>query len=192
MARATIVLPATPPFRLDLTAWALRRRKKNVVDRWDGHRYSRIIVADDVPARLTVTQETFGVEPTLLVTLESAARMSRQAKEDAGRLVHKVLGLAVDLRPFYDRARGNAAIEGLVERFLGVRPPRFPSVFEALVNAIACQQVTLDLGIVLLNRFRSDSGRTSSPRAPCGTRSPRRPTWPTCPRSPSRDWGSVA
>ncbi len=25
-----------PPFRLDLTAWVLRRRPENAVDRWDG------------------------------------------------------------------------------------------------------------------------------------------------------------
>src|SRR5207244_2879127 len=63
MARATVVLPTTPPFRLDLTIWALRRRKKNAVDRWDDGQYRRIIVADGDPVRLTVTQETDGVEP---------------------------------------------------------------------------------------------------------------------------------
>jgi hypothetical protein len=41
MARATTVLRATPPFRLDLTAWALRRREKSAVDRWDDGHYSR-------------------------------------------------------------------------------------------------------------------------------------------------------
>src|SRR5512142_1234972 len=32
-----------PPFRLDLTAWALRRRARNIVDRWDGV-YRRVLV----------------------------------------------------------------------------------------------------------------------------------------------------
>jgi DNA-3-methyladenine glycosylase II len=34
-----------------------------------------------------------------------------------------------------------------------VRPPRFPSVFECLVNAIALQQLSLEAGITLLNRL---------------------------------------
>jgi DNA-3-methyladenine glycosylase II len=158
MVPVTVVLPATSPFRLDLTVWALRRRKKNAVDCWDGDEYSRIIVADNIPVRLTVSQEAVGVEAALLVTLESATRLSGQAIEEAGRLVHKMLGLAVNLQPFYDRTRGNVAIGSLVEQFFGVRPPRFPSIFEGLVNAIACQQVTLDLGIVLLNRLSERFG----------------------------------
>jgi DNA-3-methyladenine glycosylase II len=158
MARATVVLPVTPPFRLDLTVWALRRRAKNAVDRWEDGRYSRLIVADGDPARLTVIQETAGPEPTLVVTVESATRISTRARHEAGLLVQKMLGLAVDLQPFYKLARDDAVIGPLVERFSGVRPPRFPTVFEGLVNSIACQQVTLDLGIVLLNRLSERFG----------------------------------
>jgi DNA-3-methyladenine glycosylase II len=39
-----------------------------------------------------------------------------------------------------------------------VKPPRFPSLFEALVNGIACQQVSLDVGITLLNRLAGTFG----------------------------------
>ena len=158
MARATIVFPRPHPFRLDLTVWALRRRKKNTVDRWDDGQYSRVIVADGHPVRLTVIQETAGVEPTLMVTVESATPISERAMNEAGLLVQKMLGLAVDLQPFYELAGDNPVIGPLVERFCGVRPPRFPTVFEGLINAIACQQVTLDLGIMLLNRLSERFG----------------------------------
>ena len=40
--------------------------------------------------------------------------------------------------------------------------PRFPSLFECLVNAIACQQLTLDVGIKLLNRFTERFGQTGT------------------------------
>jgi DNA-3-methyladenine glycosylase II len=158
MARATTVLRATPPFRLDLTAWALRRREKNAVDRWDDGHYSRVIVVDGDLVQLTVTQEVAGVEPTLVVTVESTTRISASVRKEAGLLVQGMLGLAVDLQPFYKLARGNAVIGALVERFAGVRPPRFPTVFEGLVNSIACQQVSLELGIVLLNRLSERFG----------------------------------
>jgi DNA-3-methyladenine glycosylase II len=158
MASVTVVLPTTAPFRLDVTVWALRRRKKNAVDRWDGDHYSRIVVVDNIPVQLKVTQEKADADPTLIVTIESATRISEQAKSEAGLLVRKTLGLAVDLRPFYDRTRDDPVIGGLVAQFLGVRPPRFPNIFEGLINAIACQQVTLDLGIVLLNRLSERFG----------------------------------
>ena len=46
----------------------------------------------------------------------------------------------------------------LAHRFLGLKPPRFPSLFEALLNAFACQQVSLDVGIMLLNRLSATFG----------------------------------
>jgi DNA-3-methyladenine glycosylase II len=158
MARAEVVLPATGPFRLDLTVWALRRRTKNAVDRWDSGQYSRIVVFDSDPVRLTITQRPTSIEPRLVVIMESTTRISERAREEATRLVQKMLGLAVDLQPFYDLARHNDVIGRLVEQFFGVRPPRFPSIFEGLVNSIACQQVTLDLSIVLLNRLSERFG----------------------------------
>jgi DNA-3-methyladenine glycosylase II len=39
-----------------------------------------------------------------------------------------------------------------------MKPPRFPSLFEAFLNAFACQQITLDVGILLLNRLTETYG----------------------------------
>ena len=156
MVDTRMTLSTASPFRLDLTSWALRRREKNAVDRWDGSRYTRVIAVDSSPVRLTVTQETTGAEPVLIVSLHPGA--GDQLREDTGLLVQKILGLTVDLQPFYVLARDNELLRPLVEQFSAVRPPRFPSVFEALVNSIACQQVTLDLGILLLNRLSERFG----------------------------------
>jgi DNA-3-methyladenine glycosylase II len=158
MAHATVALRATPPFRLDLTAWALRRRQKNAVDRWDDGHYSRVLIVDGDPVQLTITQDTAGVVPTLVVTVDSTTRISARAKREASLLVQRMLGLAVDLHPFYQLARDNAVVGPLVERFAGVRPPRFPTIFEGLVNSIACQQMSLDVGIELLNRLAERFG----------------------------------
>jgi DNA-3-methyladenine glycosylase II len=43
----------------------------------------------------------------------------------------------------------------------GLKPPRFPTVFEALVNGVACQQLSLAVGIHLLNRLTADYGRAA-------------------------------
>ena len=44
------------PFRLDLTVWALRRRARNLVDRWDGTTYRRIVVVSGRATELSVRQ----------------------------------------------------------------------------------------------------------------------------------------
>jgi DNA-3-methyladenine glycosylase II len=51
------------------------------------------------------------------------------------------------------RAKSDPVFGGLIERFRGFKPPRFPSVFEVIVNAIACQQLSLSAGIAILNRL---------------------------------------
>jgi len=62
------------------------------------------------------------------------------------------------LRPFYGHANQDPRLSDLVHRFYGLKPPRFPSVFEALVNGIACQQLSLAVGITLLNRLSEAYG----------------------------------
>ena len=47
---------AVPPFRLDLTVWALRRRPRNLVDRWDGVTYRRVVVVNGRPMEIAVRQ----------------------------------------------------------------------------------------------------------------------------------------
>ncbi len=65
----------------------------------------------------------------------------------------RLLGLRVDLSEWYRVARRDVRLRTLAERFRGLKPPRFPSVFEALINAFACQQLSLEVGLELLNRL---------------------------------------
>ena len=73
-----------------------------------------------------------------------------------------MLGLDVDLRDFYRHAECDLNLQPLARRFRGLKPPRFPSMFECLTNAIACQQLTLTVGIGLLNRLAERYGCTAS------------------------------
>ncbi|MCK9376456.1 MAG: hypothetical protein M0P73_09910 [Syntrophobacterales bacterium] len=130
-------LKPTPPFRLDLTVWALRRRPHNLVDRWDGQTYRRVLTVQDRPTEVAVTQIGPPEEPLLRVEAANCLPHLECAAILATLLV-KMLGLNVDLTPFYLLAAGDDRLRRLVERFRGLKPPRFPTVFEALINAIAC------------------------------------------------------
>jgi DNA-3-methyladenine glycosylase II len=62
-------MPAVPPFRLDLTVWALRRRPDNAVDTWDGHTYRRALEAGGSTIELAAVQTGTSRAPRLTVTL---------------------------------------------------------------------------------------------------------------------------
>jgi DNA-3-methyladenine glycosylase II len=158
-ARASLAfsLEPVPPFRLDLTVWTLRRRPDNAVDLWDGRTYRRVLVLDGEPVEVVVSQAGTAEAPRLQV-VAGAARQEREIEREATAALDRALGLRVDLSEFYRFARSQPHLGLLVERFLGLKPPRFPGVSEALVNGIACQQFTLTQGIRLLSRLTEAYG----------------------------------
>lgn len=152
MAHDAFELQAAPPFSLDLTAWTLRRRPHNIVDRWDGTTYRRVLPLPDGPVEVAVTQ---------LAPLDAARiriDVAGQAASDAVRAavttaLERLLGLRIDLTDFYRFAANDRGLRPLARRFQGMKPPRFATVFEGVVNAMTCQQLTLTAGVHLLNRL---------------------------------------
>lgn len=152
-------LKPMPPFRLDLTVWVLRRRPDNAVDRWDGRTYRRTVAVAGEPVEIAVTQIGPPEESRLQVRA-MGRRLPDGARQTLTEILERTLGTATDLSPFYRLVEGDALLGPLEERFLGVKPPRFPTLFEAAVNGIACQQVTLSQGIRFLNRLAERHGLT--------------------------------
>lgn len=150
MSRNTFFLAPLPPFRLDLTVWTLRRRPDNAVDRWDGQTYRRLLPLPGGPADVAVTQIGPPEAPKLRVAVTGQPLRS-PVKAAVSSALHRLLGLTLDLVPFYRFATREPLLGELAQRFQGMKPPRFPSVFEGVINAIACQQFTLTVGIRLLN-----------------------------------------
>ena len=145
------------PFRLDLTVWALRRRPGNLIDRWDGMTYRRALVLEESPVEVAVSQTGPSEAPLLEVSLTGIRPKAAQVLAIRKKL-ERLLGLKIDLAKFYELATHDPKLGPLVEHFRGVKPPRFPTLFEALANAIACQQLSLSLGILLLSRLTERFG----------------------------------
>ncbi len=162
----TFWLKPVPPFRLDLTAWALRRRLANVIDRWDGETYRRVLSVDDTPVEVAVRQTGAPDAARLRVTI-TAPLLPTGAKLTVTAALERLLGLRIDLRPFYEMARSDRHLGPLADQFRGMKPPRFPTLFEALTNAVACQQMSLSLGILLLSRLAERFGLSAD--SPTGT-----------------------
>jgi DNA-3-methyladenine glycosylase II len=148
--RSMFYLEPVPPFRLDLTAWTLRRRPDNAVDRWDGHTYRRVLAVSSRPVEVAIVQVGSPAAPRVRVSIEGSS-LWPPALSAVESSVKRLLGIDVDLAAFYRLARRDENLGALSERFRGMKPPRFPTIFESLVNAIACQQLTLTVGIRLLN-----------------------------------------
>jgi DNA-3-methyladenine glycosylase II len=152
----TITLRARPPFRLELTVWAIRRRPHNVVDRFDGGVWRRVLVIGKSAVAIAVRQTRGGARPEVEVRI-SAAR-PQAVKAEVTAIVTKMLGLERDLSDFYGIARGDARLRELAERLRGMKPVRYATAFEAFANAVAGQLVSLSAGMHVLNRVAGRFG----------------------------------
>jgi len=150
-------LKVVPPFRLDLTVWALRRRPENKMDRWDGKTFCRGLVLNGKPVEIAVIQIGSMTMPRLQVTV-TGVPSGHNLRAGVTETLNRMLGLQANLKGFYRHAANDARLSILARRFRGVKPPQFPSLLEALVNGIACQQFSLAAGIQILNRLSEKFG----------------------------------
>jgi hypothetical protein len=125
-------LSPSSPFRLDLTVWGIRCRPENLVDQ---------VGWQDLLARIGYLRQTGAHECYTIMGRECATarghrlcRLPPHSRQERG-----------DHRPrAVVGARGR--LHELASRYRGLKPPRFPTVWEGLVNGIACQQFSPDCG----------------------------------------------
>ena len=57
-----------------------------------------------------------------------------------------------DLRPFYRSVKAIPWLDAIATRMRGIKPPRYPTLWEAIVNAIIFQQVSIHAASAILRR----------------------------------------
>jgi DNA-3-methyladenine glycosylase II len=146
-AESSYFISVRAPYRLDLTVNVLRRLSTNLVDvlspdgayvRWLGGAsdFALVRVSQPSPEALTI-----GIEG------------DRREHPRLLQLVRRMLGVEVDLTPFYRSASKVQWLHPLVSRMRGVRPPRYPTIWEACVNAIVFQQISLHAASSIMGRL---------------------------------------
>jgi DNA-3-methyladenine glycosylase II len=148
------VVPCAPPYRLDLTVAVPRRTPLNPVDvlAADG-RYLRAFARPE-GLRVCVAYQPPGAS-TLHIALYQPTVANDERKAPNAELracIPQVLGTEVDLSGFYAVAVNVPELAPLVAQARGVKPPRYPSLWEALCNAVAFQQLSLEAAIATMRR----------------------------------------
>jgi hypothetical protein len=146
LRRITFSVEPRPPFRLDLTVWAIRRRPGNRIDSWDGATYERVLVVRAAPVLVSVTQRG-PVDAPRLEVVASGERESALVKGAVVLALERLLGLRIDLSAFYQMASKQRRMHEPASRFRGLKPPRFPSVWEGVVNGASLWESCSSTGL---------------------------------------------
>jgi DNA-3-methyladenine glycosylase II len=144
-------LPVRQPFRLDLTVDALRRLASNVVD----------VVGTDGTYYRALGDAT----STELVAIRAAesgraieVRTTGSRPERWYPAVSRVLGTAADLSEWYARSRRIAWLRPIARRLRGLKPPRYPTLWEACAHAILFQQISIHAAAAIMRRVVESLG----------------------------------
>jgi DNA-3-methyladenine glycosylase II len=151
-------LETRAPFHLEATVRVLQRRPANLVDVWERERYVRVLRTAAGLALVEVANHGTVDEPD--VRLEVVTETSMAALPELRATVRAVLGLDVDPTPLARAAAAERGLAPVAAGLRGIRPPRFPSLFEAFANVVPFQQVSLDSGVAIVRRIVQRLGET--------------------------------
>lgn len=150
----SFAVPCAPPYRLDLTVAVLQRTLLNPVDILDANgRYLRAFADGTVPQVCVACQLPDTNTLHIAFYQPTGAKGELKALDEELRVrILQMLGARVDLSSFYAVAAHVRKLASLVVQARGVKPPRYPSLWESLCNAIAFQQVSLESAMATMRR----------------------------------------
>ena len=140
------------PFDLDLTLQRYRLFGDDAAHVYVDGVYQRVI---DIDGRLWVYVLSAGgsaAEPLLVVQILGGRAQARH-RGAVETEVQRSLSLDIDLEPFYRWADADPTLAQVIARCYGMRPPRAPTLFEALVTSISAQQVNLTFATTTRSRL---------------------------------------
>jgi DNA-3-methyladenine glycosylase II len=145
-------LRARAPFDFAATARFLRFSDAEAVDTFTLDRYRRAMHFGERLFLLTVESEKMGARPGVKVTLEPEEFATPEIMDEAARVVRNMFSLEHDLEGWRARLTRDPLMRRLEAEHRGLRLPRWPTLFEALVTSILLQQIATSVAITFRRR----------------------------------------
>jgi DNA-3-methyladenine glycosylase II len=151
-------LECVPPFSFDLRLTIFSEGDRSI-RRCEEGKFWQVVRVDDI--LVLVSMKALGTvdDPKLSVELTSDHKMSEGDEEKAKQTVSVLLNIDLDLKPFYKHAKDDLVLTDIIRRFRRLKIPTTPIVFEALIDSIIEQQISLSVAHVLQARLIKAFGK---------------------------------
>ncbi|HLZ22559.1 MAG TPA: AlkA N-terminal domain-containing protein [Ktedonobacterales bacterium] len=149
-------LRALPPFSLERTVAALRRRQANLIEVYESGEYRRVLALDGRLRLLAVRQS----EDDAVRVRALDGPLSAEERMEAAATLERMLGLSFDLAPIQRAISADERLAQIMAQVPGLKPPGFDSLWTTLLCVVPFQQVSLDAGMSILNRLVVATGTT--------------------------------
>jgi DNA-3-methyladenine glycosylase II len=147
-----LTLNPVPPYDFTLSTWIFSSGDPQIRKSERG-RFWQVIRIGEKLALSEVSSGGTTNHPVLKVKLSSEKPLSPSEGERAGEVISRILNLNDYLTPFYQAIRSDPPLHGLTKRLRGLKVPMTLSVFEAMVDSIIEQQISLAVARTLEARL---------------------------------------
>jgi DNA-3-methyladenine glycosylase II len=135
-------LAAGSPFNFELSAQIFRNGDEQI-RRYEKGRFWQVIRIEDKLALACVESMGTVEKPKLTVELKTNCELAEEDKKAAGAIVSCLFNLDFDLAAFYEEIENDSTMALLAKKLFGLKSPTTQYAFEALVDSIVEQQISL-------------------------------------------------
>lgn len=133
-----------PPFDFHLSA-TIFSGGNHQIRTYENGKYWQVLRVNDKLVLITITSSGTVNKPALSVELKSNEEISEDDKKLTEEIICSLFNLTFDLNAFYDAVKVDKVMSMLTQQLRGLKSPTTPTVFEALVDSIIEQQISLNV-----------------------------------------------
>ena len=152
-----VTIPALPPFSFELSSEIFAKGDRQIRNCENG-RFWQVIRANDKLILATVEAAGTVDKPELCAELKSNAKITAEDKKKAEAAVNTIFSLDLDLNPFYETVKNDQVMVALTRKLWGLKTPTTSTVFEALVDAIVEQQISMKVATSIERKIVKNFG----------------------------------
>jgi DNA-3-methyladenine glycosylase II len=137
-----VTVNALPPFSFGLSSEIFADGDRQIRN-YEQEKFWQVLRVNGKLALATVKEAGTVDQPKVHVELKSDSPITAGDKKRAEEAVNALFHLDLDLKPFYETVKNDKTMADITRRLWGLKSPTTPTVFEALVDSIVEQQISL-------------------------------------------------
>ncbi len=148
----TLTIGVVAPFSLDLSAQIFMEGDQKVRS-YKGGCFSQVVNADGKLVLAKLCSRGPLDKPELTLELHANDNLSANEAKRAEKVISYIFSLNLPLNAFYELVKADPIMTQITQKLYGFKFPTTPTVFEALVDAIVEQQISIKVARAIEDRL---------------------------------------
>lgn len=159
MPTEQISIKPVQPFSFELSANIFSQGDRQIRIYEDG-KFSQVVRANDKLILVCVASKGTVDKPELQMELKSDKKLVETEKKKATEVISSLFNLNLDITQFYETAKKDATMAKITQKLWGLRIPTTQTVYEALLDSIVEQQISIKVARALEMKIIKKFGAT--------------------------------